>query len=204
MWALVAVVVAVVIGAIVLGAWLFRPRSVSTERFDALVSSGTFAGIRTHVQQGPAAPSIDVDAKSQTFFNEPSCIAYWQLAATRATRAAALAPDSPAEAGATAINAQLWESPDAAAQASTAWQTCLADYAAANPTGYPMEVIDSGTADGVAWVYYADLTSGASRHILDLRRANVIASFELPDGPDPLWRESLIASFAADVRSDTA
>ena len=207
-WRLVGVIAAVLLLTLVtIGAVraCAAPRALTSAQYDKLMKSGTLAGIANDLTVDPGRPTINLEQQRESYLNVGSCTTYWTNATTHLLGQSSGLPTNPDEAAITGFDTELWDDTGAAAAAVTQWNVCLQDFQEVSKAySYPLKVVDKGVRGEVTWQYAENTDLRNPYKILTLRARNVIATFELPDAPEPGWRSDLIAKFAADIAKYSA
>lgn len=202
-WRLVAVVAAaVVLVAFVLG--LLRavstPPGLSTAQFEALATSGSVAGIKNSLLDGPARPTINLEQQKASYLDVPTCTTYWRNAQDHLLDTATALPTDPGGSLVDGIDLELWDDVGSASAALTEWSVCLRDFQeVSRATSYPLKQTSSGASGEVRWQYSESMDLDNGVRLLVLQGRNVVATFHVPDGPASDWRDKLIADFSADI-----
>ncbi len=192
-------VLAVAIGLVVM---LTAPRGLTAAQYERLVSSGSLAGVGQDLTHGPGRPTIDLDQQRASYLGAERCTTYWRHAQAHLIGQSSHLPTDPEASLIQAFGTELWDDPAAAQTAVRDWTGCLDEFQTLSTTvSSKLTVVARGTAAGVAWQYSENADLDAPLRLLVLRDRNVIATFDLPDAPDPGWRTQLAERFHADVEA---
>jgi len=179
-------------------------RGLTPAQYERLVTSGSLAGVPNDVTYGPGRPIIDLDQQRASYLGAARCTTYWSAAQQHLLSQSSHLPVGAAadESLVQSFGTELWDDPAAAQTAMTDWTVCLDEFQSLSPSASAkLKVVARGTASGVAWQYSANFDFDSPLHLLILRDRNVIATFDLPDAPDPGWRAQLAEAFHADVEA---
>lgn len=193
------VVVLAVIGLI---RTLTGPSGLTVAQHERLVAAGTIAGIPNDLVGGPGRPTINLEQQRSSYLGAARCTTYWRDAQQHLLSQSSHLPTNPNDSLVQGFGTELWDDAAAAQTAMTDWTVCLDEFQSLSTAiTRPLEVVSHGTTAGVAWQYSENLDLDAPLRILVLRDRNLIATFELPDAPDPAWRTQLAEQYHADVEA---
>nr|NLI49386.1 hypothetical protein [Propionibacterium sp.] len=188
-----------VIGLIVT---LTGPRGLNVAQFERLVAQGSIAGVPSTLTHGPGRPLINLDQQRASYLGAARCTTYWTAAQQHLLSQSSHLPTNPNDSLVEGFGLELWDDPAAAQTAVADWTACLEEFQSlSGNVSSPLKVVARGTAAGVAWQYSENFDLDHPLRVLILRHLNVVATFELPDAPEPAWRTQLAERLRADVEA---